>query len=356
MDARNLHQSHKVRPSTDGIFRPAALPKEELAPAEPQELLTAPEPTELIEAPEPVQRIAAPRKSAAKALWVTLLVLVLIGAATFGGWYYWRHNHKATPAQQATAASNTSVQPPAPFAPFVLAAEATDPILKEVQDKINTSYANLGVDTAATKNAQLIRYHYQSDSYDVIATAPDALGIRKRDNPTGIGVADTTSMLTIIQTILTAHKYTNVTVPTIVQGNTYMTNGSRICELNFSANRSPDSISCTNFTDVDKQANNDRLFYQSLKTSNATAGVVSLFTNSIGPSKTTGYQLATVGIGKNGSASAGLFYMKTGGPWKFFISTESEVACAKYQADPDTRAAYQGISCLDANNKDTTVN
>ena len=63
-----------------------------------------------------------------------------------------------------------------------------------------------------------------------------------------------------------------------------------------------------------------------------------------------GYQTATANVG----AARGLFYKKGSEPWQFFRGSQSILSCSDYNT-ADLKNAFRGGACIDASNKESTV-
>lgn len=72
------------------------------------------------------------------------------------------------------------------------------------------------------------------------------------------------------------------------------------------------------------------------------------------PSKTDGYQLATVSVSYDGPGATALFYKKGTADWTYFTSAQAALPCAEYTTD-DLKNAYHGETCGDSDGNEMTV-
>lgn len=88
----------------------------------------------------------------------------------------------------------------------------------------------------------------------------------------------------------------------------------------------------------------------------ATSDSISFSNVDISDSPTQGYKRAKIGVGDvNGiGGHIALLYKTPDGAWKYLMGTQNELMCADFAAS-DVRAAFRGMSCLGAQDTQTTV-
>lgn len=111
--------------------------------------------------------------------------------------------------------------------------------------------------------------------------------------------------------------------------------------------------SCANMSDYVTTAATQKPFYEAYPSKPSASNLLFSGAPQISPSKTAGYQIASVSMGgvmndgtQDAGGFAGLFYQTPDKIWHFFKGAQNTLPCSDYVTD-DVKKAYAGMECTD---------
>lgn len=257
---------------------------------------------------------------------------------------------------------------------FEYADTSTDPTLAEVQKQVNEQSQLYGVIKENSKRSYPVFYRNSTDAYDVSVQTDMGISVVSKGVPTPVTSSDAITLQTIASKSLLSLGYEGSNTKLSHTTSKVFSNGSRICNVSLPPSYyvTVTEISCADLSELQKQSNLTRPFYQALLNSEyPLSNVVSLYVTpeDVKESSTTGYRTASVSIGyaagvvggapeTNGDGAfggtIGFFYQKNG-EWHFLVSAQIIVNCSTYTNNADARLAYIGSPCWDETAKSNST-